>query len=1176
MAKIKIIFNITIIYVFFLNYSFSQIVKNSNLDLLSNSTISDIKYNDKLSKYFVVGDFTSFGGSNRINLAVLNDSLILTSDIIIQSIDGEIKSIETDSLHIYIGGDFSTINGSTRNGLAIFDINLDGTISLNDVNVIQVLNGIVSDIELTDSNQVIILGNFDFVENGIQHKNIVIIDKNTLAYSNAIFSGIQIDSFNPSTLKIFKTSNMYVVTGDHVKKGNNIESSGIKFTHTGEYIDVIAVPDDNHKIGRELIQVKDNLFSYSRKPSQTNEIVLTDLNSSTMFTRSPDPNSSPSSCYGNQLPDKNQEIYNQEIFYIQDYNTSTTVIERYGVEISDSVNNIVDFSSKWCTPITNEQVGNSDTRKLIVANNKLFYHDKRLKKVETSPTENKGLVAFCLEPLTPVSFSKKKSDPCEKVKFDYKIDKVKNADGYEWKYTGTGAKIKLASDAAEISPQRLNSDTVFFSKNANEVQFEFEPGFTDGEMKVRAFTICNNFSERIYSKEIKIDIHNNTSSLIFTTSQNEFYNCLKDSVILTANTNVPNPEYIWKLQVPTSLPKEGQTVKMYLNEYDTTVYNYALEIRYTSLNQTPCIHHDTVRVVYNNQTPVLQLPSNFFTFDCSNTSLLLNGTSNMSSNYLYWNINGSNIANPAIIDSSTVSPGTYYFVGRNNTSFCKDSIPFTIVSDYATPVKGLINGTTFSEISPFGEITCANDSLSLIATNNFGQNNTYYWLDENQNQLDSVTLTFGHVRDTLHVVGENGCESKFVVFVNLNNTLPQVFQMGDVVMNCSVDTFTLVHDTHPTSLVAENGWLNLNGNDSMVVYALGEYIYEFVNPLNGCVDYDTVNVVKSNEIMISFDKPNYSCKDEAFTVSATAIGIENPIYFWNTGESTNNIIGIGGLDSVFVVQVTGENDCFGTASVEIKTAPIIQNQIEMFLSCDEEFIFMNNVVVSGGIAPFTYSIDGLIYQENNTIEGLLPGDYFVYIQDASTCIYSYPVTINEGVEAPDLHFLASTYNKPTDLVALVNTSSFGGFDTVYWQLPSSIIFEYETDSIRFISASDTGYFDITLVGTIDTCVYNFTKQVYFGSIDSVNFNMDVEKGIQNLNLYPNPNTGVFSVEVTFGVEQHYAMYISDIAGNIIANSMQSFGINHVENFDISSYPPGTYILRIISDFDVAYFPFVKN
>ena len=54
-----------------------------------------------------------------------------------------------------------------------------------------------------------------------------------------------------------------------------------------------------------------------------------------------------------------------------------------------------------------------------------------------------------------------------------------------------------------------------------------------------------------------------------------------------------------------------------------------------------------------------------------------------------------------------------------------------------------------------------------------------------------------------------------------------------------------------------------------------------------------------------------------------------------------------------------------------------------------------NVVVSGtqGVVPYLYSIDGINYNNTNTFTGLLPGNYTIYVQDATLCVDIVPVTI---------------------------------------------------------------------------------------------------------------------------------------------------------------------------------------
>jgi len=52
------------------------------------------------------------------------------------------------------------------------------------------------------------------------------------------------------------------------------------------------------------------------------------------------------------------------------------------------------------------------------------------------------------------------------------------------------------------------------------------------------------------------------------------------------------------------------------------------------------------------------------------------------------------------------------------------------------------------------------------------------------------------------------------------------------------------------------------------------------------------------------------------------------------------------------------------------------------------------VSVTGGTSPFSYSIDGLSYQANNTFTGLLPGNYILFAKDATGCIGTKTVILN--------------------------------------------------------------------------------------------------------------------------------------------------------------------------------------
>ncbi len=75
-------------------------------------------------------------------------------------------------------------------------------------------------------------------------------------------------------------------------------------------------------------------------------------------------------------------------------------------------------------------------------------------------------------------------------------------------------------------------------------------------------------------------------------------------------------------------------------------------------------------------------------------------------------------------------------------------------------------------------------------------------------------------------------------------------------------------------------------------------------------------------------------------------------------------------------------------------------------------------------------------------------------------------------------------------------------------------------------------------------------------------------------LYPNPNSGNFNIDIEFYKKQQAVITIQDISGN--SYFYNSYGevedIN--ENITLNNIVNGTYILKIISEFDSRYITFI--
>ena len=75
----------------------------------------------------------------------------------------------------------------------------------------------------------------------------------------------------------------------------------------------------------------------------------------------------------------------------------------------------------------------------------------------------------------------------------------------------------------------------------------------------------------------------------------------------------------------------------------------------------------------------------------------------------------------------------------------------------------------------------------------------------------------------------------------------------------------------------------------------------------------------------------------------------------------------------------------------------------------------------------------------------------------------------------------------------------------------------------------------------------------------------------SVNVYPNPNSGHFSLEIV-GVNQEVNVAIMDFAGRLVLEQklqdVQSDKL--IQEFDLSSYERGIYFLRITQGEKVSY------
>jgi hypothetical protein len=232
------------------------------------------------------------------------------------------------------------------------------------------------------------------------------------------------------------------------------------------------------------------------------------------------------------------------------------------------------------------------------------------------------------------------------------------------------------------------------------------------------------------------------------------------------------------------------------------------------------------------------------------------------------------------------------------------------------------------------------------------------------------------------------------------------------------------------------------------------------------------------------------------------------------------------------------------------------------------------VAVNGGRRPFSYSIDGNLFQPEEVFNNVLPGNYEVTVTDSFACVYKATTTV--GFRDPN-----NTCITPSITGVVPETDNA----TVSWTPVGEARF-YEIHVVQ-----NLGTVPYTLLERIQDPAQTSTvvRRLYKGYGFSVRIRARCQKDFSEWSewqrfatrparegentdaassefaLYPNPNDGNFEVSMYLHEDQLVSLNILDIAGKTVYQTAQQHAAGNVR-LDIHQpdLSTGVYILEIRS------------
>ncbi len=298
---------------------------------------------------------------------------------------------------------------------------------------------------------------------------------------------------------------------------------------------------------------------------------------------------------------------------------------------------------------------------------------------------------------------------------------------------------------------------------------------------------------------------------------------------------------------------------------------------------------------------------------------------------------------------------------------------------------------------PQPDTVCYGTAVELIPEISQTTSYSLLWSTGTDSEIATV---YGGIYSLIVTDDENGCSDTAAIIVN-SYEIPDV-SLGDSMYICPlIDTVYI----SPEEGDVFSSYLWQNGDTTYEIVAdIGETNTITVTDENGCANSDSVFVQYLSYQDTTF---NYVMCQQDLTLSLLDIDADadnhTGEYYWYSDSSTNDYYTFTSSDTVCVsIGITiddGETTCYykqDTVIVDFYPLPVIA-------ALDTTFYQQVTIEVDDGSPPYSYSMDSIIWQDDNTFENVGGEDeYTVYVLDSNNCSTSKTFSLDDdlGIVTP--------------------------------------------------------------------------------------------------------------------------------------------------------------------------------
>lgn len=279
------------------------------------------------------------------------------------------------------------------------------------------------------------------------------------------------------------------------------------------------------------------------------------------------------------------------------------------------------------------------------------------------------------------------------------------------------------------------------------------------------------------------------------------------------------------------------------------------------------------------------------------------------------------------------------------------------------------------------------------------------------------------------------------------------------------------------------------------------------------------------------------------TITASGSGGTAPYQYslngTNFGNSNELEVSTNGS---YTVVIQDSHGCTASTTVDVNAViglNVVISDVTCFGDTDGE---INVTGVTGGVAPYTYSLNGGTYTSQTTFAGLAPGTYSVRVKDATGYEFELP-----AVDVSEPTSIQATFQLNLNDLTIVASGGTGQLS-------------YSIDGGANFETSNT--FNDLPLGTYQVVVKDENGCTFEGQV-IVNMSATGEQSSSLLfEVLPNPSNGLFILKLDLPSFAKLNLSVFDVVGRqVFASQIETVGAVQ-QPLDLQGLASGTYLLRV--------------